>query len=169
MPVLETPRLSLHRFTLNDSEFAFQLVNDPDFIKFIGDKGVRTLEDARNYLLNGPIASYDRHGFGLLKVVRKADAQPIGMCGLLKRDTLEDVDLGYAFLPAFRSQGFASEAAAGVVDYGRQAHRLSRIVAITDPKNARSIHVLERAGFRLERTVQMAADAQPLALFGRAV
>ena len=167
MPVLETPRLSLHRFTLNDAEFALALVTDPDFVKFIGDKGVRTLDDARNYLKNGPLASYERHGFGLFKVVRRADAVPVGMCGLLKRDTLEDVDLGYAFLPAYRSQGLASEAAAGVIDYGQRAHGLTRIVAITDPDNQRSIRVLEHAGFRFERTVQLGADSKPLGLFGR--
>lgn len=169
MPVLETPRLSLHRFTLNDAEFAFELVNDPDFVKFIGDKGVRTIADSRTYLKNGPLASYQRHGFGLLKVVRRADAVPIGMCGLLKRDTLDDVDLGYAFLPAYRSSGYAREAATGVVEYGRRDHGLRRVVAITTPDNLSSIRVLEGVGFSFERSVQLSPDASPLSLFGRSV
>ncbi len=99
MIVQDTDRLTLRRFTLADAPFALRLVGDPSFIRYIGDRGVRTLKDARAYLLGGPIASYERFGFGLFKVVRKADGAPIGMCGLLKRDTLDDVDLGYAFLP----------------------------------------------------------------------
>lgn len=168
-PVLTTKRLALHRFTLDDAPFAFELVNDPAFLRYIGDRGVRTLDDARAYLINGPLASYERHGFGLFKVIRKATGQPVGMCGLLKRDTLEDVDVGYAFLPAFRSQGYAAEAVAGTIDYARRTHQLRRVVAIVQPDNSASIKVLERAGFTLERQVQMSADAQPLQLFGRVV
>ena len=167
LPVLTTKRLALYRFTLDDASFAFSLVADPSFVRYIGDKGVRTLDDARDYLRNGPIASYERHGFGLFKVVRRATGEPVGMCGLLKRDTLEDVDLGYAFLPAYWSHGYAREAASGVVEYGRRVHRLSRIVAITDPDNAASIRVLERTGFAFEREVQLGPDAKHLRIYGR--
>ena len=166
-PVLLTERLALYRFTLGDALFAMALVNDPSFVRYIGDKGVRTLEDARGYLEKGPIASYERHGFGLFKVVRRDDAEPIGMCGLLKRDTLDDVDLGYAFLPAFWSNGYALESVAGVIDYGRQRHLLTRVVAIVQPDNLSSIRVLERSGFSFERSIQLDPDAKPLQLFGR--
>jgi RimJ/RimL family protein N-acetyltransferase len=159
--------LDLYRFTFDDAPVAMALVNDPSFIQYIGDKGVRTLDDAREYLRKGPLASYERHGFGLFKVVRRADAEPVGMCGLLKRDTLDDVDLGYAFLPAFWSNGYALESVAGVIDYGRQQHQLTRIVAIVQPDNAASIRVLERSRFAFERSIQLDPDAKPLQLFGR--
>ena len=168
-PVFRTDRLELYRFTLDDAAFAMALVNDPPFIQYIGDKGVRTLDDAREYLRKGPLASYERHGFGLFKVLRRADAEPVGMCGLLKRDTLDDVDLGYAFLPAFWSNGYALESVAGVLDYGRQQHQLTRVVAITQPDNAPSIRVLERSGFAFERSIQLDPEAKALHLFGRSL
>jgi len=166
-PVLLTERLVLFRFTLDDAPFAMALVNDPSFVQYIGDKGVRTLDDAREYLRKGPLASYERHGFGLFKVVRRADAAPVGMCGLLRRDTLDDVDLGYAFLPAFWSNGYALESVAAVIDYGRLQHQLARVVAIVQADNLPSIRVLERSGFTFERDIQLAPDAQALQLFGR--
>ena len=165
--VFTTKRLALHRFTLDDAPFAFELVNDPAFLRYIGDRGVRTMDDARAYLSNGPLASYERHGFGLFKVVRLATGEPVGMCGLLKRDTLDDVDVGYAFLPAFWSHGYAIEAVAGTLDYARKTQQLTRVVAIVQPDNAASIRVLERAGFAFERTIQMSSDAKPLQLFAR--
>jgi ribosomal-protein-alanine N-acetyltransferase len=168
-PPIVTARLNLHRFTLEDAAFIFELVNDPAFVRFIGDKGVRTLDDARKYLLNGPLASYAEQGFGLCKVVRRSDGAAVGMCGLLKRDTLEDVDIGYAFLPAYWGHGYAREAVSAVLEYGRAALRLARVVAITDPANAASIRVLEQAGFTFERTIQLTPDATPLSLFGRSL
>ena len=166
-PILSTERLALYRFNLDDAAFAMALVNDPSFIQYIGDKGVRTLDDAREYLRKGPLASYERHGFGLFKVLRRADAEPVGMCGLLKRDTLDDVDLGYAFLPAFWSNGYALESVAGVLDYGRRQHQLTRVVAIVQTDNLPSIRVLERSRFAFERSIQLDLDAKPLHLFGR--
>ena len=168
-PVLETERLLLYRFTPDDAALAFEIVNDPSFIQYIGDRGVRTQEDARNYLLKGPLASYDQHGFGLFKVVRRADGRPIGMCGLLKRETLEHADVGYALLPAFWSQGYAREAVAGTLEYARRVHRLGRVVAIVQPDNPASIKVLEHTGFTFERSVQLSPDAQPLSLYGRSL
>lgn len=167
MIVQETARLSLLRFTLDDAPFALRLVGDPSFIRYIGDRGLRNVEDARTYLRNGPIASYELFGFGLFKVVRKTDGAAIGMCGLLKRDTLDDVDLGYAFLPDYWSQGYAREAGAGAIEYGRRVHGLKRIVAITDPDNAASIRVLEYLGFRFERMVRFEGEDKDLKLFGR--
>ena len=120
MAVVETPRLTLRRFTLDDAEFIFGLLNQPSFLEFIGDKGVRTLDDARDYLLKGPIASYETFGFGLYLVNRKQDGTPIGMCGLLKREALQDVDIGFAFLPEFWSKGYAVESASAVLEHGRR-------------------------------------------------
>jgi RimJ/RimL family protein N-acetyltransferase len=165
--VLETERLILRRFDLGDAEFILALVNEPSFIRYIGDKGVRTLEDARAYLLSGPIGSYQRMGFGLYLTLRKSDGVPIGMCGLLKRDTLPDVDIGFAFLPQFCRQGFALESAAAVVRYARTALGLSRLVAVTDPDNAASIRLLERLGLSFERLVRLSESGDELTLMTR--
>lgn len=166
MIVQETARLTLHRFTLDDAPFAFRLVADPSFIRYIGDRGLRSVEDAQVYLRNGPIASYQLFGFGLFKVVRKTDGAAIGMCGLLKRETLDDVDLGYAFLPEYWLQGYAREAAAGAIEHGQRVYGLKRIVAITNPDNAPSIRVLEHLGFRFERLIRLGGEGQELQLYG---
>ena len=109
--VLETDRLILRQLSIEDDAFILELVNDPLWLRFIGDRGVRTLDEARNYILKGPVAMYERAGFGLYLVERKIDGVPMGICGLIKRDVLDDVDLGFAFLPEYRGQGYATESA----------------------------------------------------------
>ena len=169
MPIFETSRLSVRRLTLEDAPFILELVNDPAWLRYIGDRGVRNLEDARAYLTKGPLASYERFGFGLFLVGRKEDQASIGICGLLKRDTLPDVDIGFAYLPAFTRQGYAFEAASGTLTYGRDHLGLKRVIAICSPENAASIRLLERLGFRFERPVRMAADAAEISLYGVAL
>lgn len=158
MTVLETDRLILRRLELDDAPFIFELVNDPDWLRYIGDKGVRSLDDARGYLVKGPIEMYARHGFGLYRVERRSDGAVLGMCGLIKRDTLEDVDIGFAFLPAYRSQGYAREAAQATLDYARNVLELPRVVAIASPDNAASAKLLERIGLAFERRLKLGAD-----------
>lgn len=165
MIVLETQRLILRRLTTDDAEFIFGLVNEPSFIRNIGDKGVRTLEDARQYLLNSPIESYRRHGFGLFRVDLKEGGTPIGMCGLLKRDTLEDVDIGFAFFPRYWSKGYASEAAAAVMEHGRKTLGIARIVGVVSPDNQGSINVLQKLGLKFERMVRLAPSDIEIKLF----
>ena len=146
--------------SLDDAEFIVELLNDAAFLRFIGDKGVRTTDDARRYILTGPIESYERHGFGLWLVELKGSETPIGMCGLLQRDTLSDVDIGFAFLPSYRSRGYALESAAAVMDYGRRVLGLKRIVAIANEDNAGSIRVLEKIGMSFDRMIRL-AEGQP--------
>jgi len=165
MNILETERLLLRQFTTDDAPFIQELVNDPSWLRFIGDRGIRTLEQAQAYILQGPVASYDQHGFGLYRVSRKADSEPIGMCGLLKRATLDDVDLGFAFLPQYCGQGYAREAATGTLAHARSRLGLSRIVAVTNPGNIRSILLLEQLGFRFERMVRFTPTDAELKLF----
>jgi RimJ/RimL family protein N-acetyltransferase len=162
---LETPRLRLRRLTADDADFILGLLNEPSFIRFIADRGVRDLDAARDYISNGPMASYARHGFGLWLTELRATGEPIGMCGLIRREGLEDVDLGYAFMPAFWGQGYASEAAGAALEYGRRALGLRRIVAIVSPDNERSIKVLERLGMRYERLTRLPNDDIDLKLF----
>ncbi len=166
MTVVETPRLILRRLTLDDAEFILRLLNEPSFLEFIGDKGVRTLDDARDYLLKGPMASYETFGFGLNLVKLKQDGTPIGMCGLLKRETLPDVDLGFAFVPEFWFKGYAVESAAAVLEHGRHTFGLRRIVGIAKPENYASIKVLEKLGMRFEERVRVMPDGPEDVLYG---
>jgi len=162
MTVLETERLSLRKFTVDDAEFILALLNQPSFLRYIGDKKVRNLDDARQYILNGPVASYERHGFGLNCVELRESHTPIGMCGLLKREELPEPDIGFALLPDFWNQGFAFEAAEAVL---KDARHLPRILAITSLDNEASIKLLQRLGFQFERVVQLKSDGEQLKLF----
>lgn len=155
--ILETDRLILRKLSVDDAAFILKLVNDPLWLRFIGDRGVHTLADARDYILKGPVAMYARLGFGLYLVERKRDGPPLGICGLIKRDALEDVDLGFAFLPEYRAQGYAYESAAAVLAYGQSVLGLKRIVAITSPDNDRSANLLEKLGFTFEKMFQLPA------------
>ena len=165
MIILETERLILRQFSTDDAEFILELVNEQSFIQNIGDRGVRTLDDARAYILRVAVTSYEKNGFGLYLVLLKESGESIGMCGLIKREGLEDVDIGYAFLPKFWSKGYALEAALAVRDYARDVIGLKRLVAITDPENQGSIRVLEKIGMRYEKMVRLSADDIELKLF----
>lgn len=164
MIVLETERLTLRWLDVKDAPFILELVNDPSWIQFIGDKGVRNLEDAKNYILNGPVDMYNKMGFGLYLVERKEDLTPLGMCGLIKRDSLEDVDIGFAFLEKFRSNGYGYESASAVIEYGKNELGLKRIVAITSIDNTASGKLLEKVGLRFEKIIS--DSGEDLKLFG---
>ena len=163
--VLETGRLTLREIVDDDAPFILELLNDPSFIENIGDRGVRSLDDARAYIRNGPVTSYGHHGFGLWLVELKQGAVPIGMCGLLRRDVLDDVDIGFAYLPAFQSKGYGFEAARAVLDYARDGLRLQRVVAIVNADNEASARLLEKLGMSFERMVQPFPEEPPLRLF----
>jgi RimJ/RimL family protein N-acetyltransferase len=163
--VLETKRLVLRKLSVDDAEFVLELLNEPSFLRYIGDKGVRNLDDAGQYIVNGPVASYERNGFGLYLVKLKPNGTPIGISGLVKRDTLPDADIGFAFLPAYWSQGYAFESAAAVMNYAREALGLTRIVAITSPDNDASAKLLGKIGLRFERLIKLSEDGDEVKLF----
>lgn len=162
---VRTKRLLLRQFELSDSKFIVNLLNEPSFIQNIGDRNVRTLADAEKYLENGAMVSYTKNGFGLLAVTLTETGETLGMCGLIKRDALEDVDIGYAFLPKFWSQGYAIEAAQGVMKFAKEVIGLKRVVAIVDPANAGSVRVLEKLGMRFEKLIKLSEDDIDLKLF----
>ena len=162
---LKTERLRIRQFVADDAEFIVELLNQPSFLRFIGDKKVRTVADAQNYIQIGPLDNYKRHGFGQYLVQLKDSNKPIGMCGLLKRDTLEHADLGFAFLPEAWGKGYAFEAASAVLEHARDALTLSRIVAITNPDNEASIKLLNRLGFEFECLKRLSSDADEVKLF----
>jgi RimJ/RimL family protein N-acetyltransferase len=165
--VFETDRLVLRRLTVEDAPFILRLLNEPSFLQHIGDRGVRSITDAQQYILSGPIASYERHGFGLFLVELRETRAPIGICGLLKRDALDDVDVGFALVPEAWSKGYAFEAASATLACARDTHHLTRVVAITSQGNFASINLLVKLGFYFDRMVLMPGEHDEVKLFAR--
>jgi RimJ/RimL family protein N-acetyltransferase len=165
MIVCESLRLRLRHLTPHDAAFILELLNEPEFIRNIGDREVRSLEDARRYIGSGTVTGYEKIGFGLYLVELREDATPIGVCGLLRRDYLEDVDVGFALGESFRNQGYAFEAAAAVMRYGQEVLKLGRIVAITAPDNHASIKLLRRLGLEFERHIRVPDVARDTSLY----
>jgi ribosomal-protein-alanine N-acetyltransferase len=162
---LITARLTVREFVEADAPFIVTLLNQSSFLRFIGDKKVRTIEDARNYIQTGPLDDYKRHGFGQYLVQLKDANKPIGMCGLLKREKLEHADLGFAFLPEAWGNGYAFEAASAVLEHARDVLKLSCILAITNPDNDASIKLLSGLGFQFECLKRLSNDADQVKVF----
>jgi ribosomal-protein-alanine N-acetyltransferase len=167
MNVARTERLVLARLEPRDAGFLLELLNDPDFVRFVGDRGLRTRRDARAYLRTGALASYERHGFGHYRVELAAGGEPVGICGLARRDWLDAPDLGFAFLPAHRGRGYAVEAATAVLEEARDRHGLARVLAIALAENHASVRVLARLGFRVTGSVRAPGEDAELTLFAR--
>jgi len=156
MQSLITERLIIREFSLSDDEFILRLLNEETFLRYIGDKGVRSLDDARQYLSSGPLSSYEAHGFGLCHVAQKSDGTPIGMCGLLRRDDQRHPDIGFAFLPEYQASGYAFESARAMLAYGQKQMSLNNIVAFVNPDNERSIRLLTRLGMTFCGNIRLA-------------
>jgi [ribosomal protein S5]-alanine N-acetyltransferase len=165
MCIAETARLKLRELESGDAAFIVELLNDPDFVTHVGDRGVRTSEDACRYIASGPGASYARYGFGLYVVELKASAVAAGLCGLLRRDTHPDVEIGFALLPRFRRCGYTLEAARAVMRLALGPLRLTRIVALAAPGNLGSIRILEALGLVFERVGSFTEDGRESRLF----
>ncbi|HKP37059.1 MAG TPA: GNAT family N-acetyltransferase [Pyrinomonadaceae bacterium] len=165
MKVLETERLVLKHLSIEDAAFILRLLNEPSFIQYIGDKKVRTLDDARQYIENGPRKSYEENGFGLNKVELKSTGEPMGISGLVKRDTLPEPDIGFAFLPEYWNQGYAIESARAVMDHARNVLGITRVVAITSPENDASARLLEKIGLRFQRLIKFTDESAEIKLF----
>lgn len=163
-PDTDTTRLKLRRFTPDDAPFVLRLLNEPSFHEFIGDRGVRTLDDAVRYLEQGPMASYASYDHGLLRVALPNDT-PIGMCGLLRRPGLEHPDLGFALVPEHWGHGYTLEASRAAIAYGREVLQIGTLLAITSPHNVRSMRVLEKLGFRLVEQRAITEGAAPVNVF----
>lgn len=165
MKVCETERLLLRLLSTDDAAFILRLVNEPSFLQNIGDKSVRNLEDAAQYILQWPMKSYEQNGFGLWLVALKDTLTPIGICGLIKREGLDDPDVGYAFLPEFWKQGYAIEAASATMLYSKEMLGINRIVAITAPDNLASIRVLNNLGLTFEKMLKLPGATKESRLF----
>ena len=165
MLVLQTERLDLRWLNDDDAGFILDLLNQPSWLKFIGDRGVRNLDDALAYIHNGPLTMIEQHGFGLYLVERKSDGTSMGLCGLLKRDTLDDVDMGFALHPDYWGHGYAREAAQACMDYARDQLVLDRLVAIVLPANKSSIKLLRALGMHYEKNLHLGDSDELLQLF----
>ncbi|MCP9769578.1 N-acetyltransferase [Lacihabitans sp. LS3-19] len=166
MTIIETDRLTLRKFNLNDAVFILELLNTPLWLKFIGDKGVKTIQEAENYLKNGSLKSYEEKGFGLYLVEEKTTKSPIGMCGFIKRDELENLDLGFAFLPEYIGKGYGYEAANACIKFGKDVLGFEKIAAIVNPENEASNSLLVKLGFVLEKQIAFGENATLVNLYG---
>lgn len=164
--ILETERLRLRELDPHrDAQFMVEVLNEPAFIKYVADRGVRTPADATAYMTEKILPSYAKNGFGFYLVELKDSHLPIGICGLVKRDALDDVDIGFSTLRQYWGHGYAYEAASALMEHGRQVHRLPRIVGITAPDNRASMNLLQKLGLRYERTIQLPGYARESSLF----
>lgn len=165
---IETERLILSEFSLDDAPFILEMLNDPGWLKFIGDRGVKSLEDAQDYIANKLQKGFKEQGFGMLLVKLKGSETSIGTCGLLKREYLDDMDIGFAFLPAFRGKGYAFEAATAVIEDGKERLRINRFLAFTDAKNDASISLITKLGLEFERLMtDFPEDDTEIRLYGK--
>jgi len=169
MNVLETSRLALRPFSVEDAAFVYGLVNDPAWLEHIGNRNVRSLEDARAYIRDRILTMYERVGFGMYVVALQGTGEAVGTCGLIRRDGLDDVDIGFAFLPRYRGRGFAVESAAAVLAHATGVLRMKRVVAIVSAANHRSIRILEKIGLRFERMLKLPGDDEEVRLYAYAV
>ena len=167
MIIAETKRLLVSEFSLKDAPFFLELVNSPNWLKYIGDRNLKTVKDAENYLTNGTLKSYKDNGFGFYKLELKDNNKLIGTCGLVKRDQLEDIDMGFAFLEAFESKGYGFEASVAILKLAKEQFKIKRLVAITLPINTKSIKLLEKLGFTYEKRVKPFEDDEELLLFAK--
>jgi ribosomal-protein-alanine N-acetyltransferase len=167
--IFETERLILRQFTLDDAPFILELLNTPTWLQFIGDRNVHSVEDAENYLRNGSLKSYAENGFGFYAVIDKTETsdrtnQTIGMCGLIKRDSMPDIDIGFAFLPNLIGKGFGFEAASATLDYALNVLKIKRIIAIVNPENEKSVGLIKKIGMQFEEMIKFGESE--LMLFG---
>ncbi|MDA0679412.1 MAG: GNAT family N-acetyltransferase [Proteobacteria bacterium] len=160
--MMETERLELAQLSYDDCEFVRDLVNEPSFIRYIGDRGVRSLDDAYEYLRKGPLDSYEKHGYGLYRVCHRCDTTPLGICGLVKRDEFPHPDLGFAFLERHWGRGYAYESSLATLDHARNKLALKHIIAVADGDNEASIKLLRKLGFQFEDMVRMSGESKEI-------
>lgn len=163
--ILETERLILREFTLEDTDFIIELLNSSGWIRFIGDRNIHTQEAAGNYLINGPLKSYRINGFGLYGVELRHSHEPVGMCGLILRDYLETIDIGFAFLDSCTGKGYGTEIASATLSYAQNQLKFDKVLAITTEDNQASIRLLEKLGMQFDKVIRVPNDPEPLRLY----
>lgn len=165
--VIDTPRLRLFRLAAEDAPLMLAIWNDPKFIRHVFDRGIRTVEQAQEALAAGALRMYEEFGFGPFGLALRSNNEPVGICGLFRREGLDDTDIGYAVLPDYRGLGYAREAAVAVIEYARDSLGLQRLTAIVSPNNVASINLTEQLGFRYERTIRMPGSDDVVSIYAR--
>lgn len=165
MDIIHTNRLEILEITTEDTPFIFELLNTPSWIKFIGDRGIKTQNDAKNYILNKFIPGYQTFGFGFYLVRLKENQASIGIAGLVKRDALEHIDIGFAFLPQYEGKGYGFESAAAIMEYANTSLGIKTIAGITNADNTRSIALLEKLGLRYQKMILLPNETEEIMLF----
>lgn len=163
---LETERLSLRRLTLDDAELMLAVWNDPSFIRHVGDRGIRTIDAARVALEEGALKFYSDYGYGPFRVALIADDSPVGVCGLFRREGLDEPDIGFSVFPEYWRKGFAYEAASAVVDHAETDLQLQRLIAIVSPENDPSVALIEKLGLQFERMYRLPGEDDDIAVYG---
>ncbi|MCB0444149.1 MAG: GNAT family N-acetyltransferase [Gelidibacter sp.] len=166
--IAETKRLIIAKMTLNDASFMLKLLNTPHWIKYIGDRNIKTIDEAKTYLKNGVLKSYAELGFGFYKLMLKEENnKTIGTCGLIKREQLDGIDIGFALLPDYEGKGFGYESSLEIMAFAEHTLQLKRILAITNPINSNSIKLLEKLGLTYQKRVKPFDDNEELLLFAK--
>lgn len=167
--MLETSRLTLHEMTLGDAGLMLAIWNDPAFVRYVGDRGIRTPEAAEEAMRQGILRLYEDYGYGPYRVALKDSGDAIGICGLFRRDGLDDPDIGYATLPEYCGKGYAFEAGRAVIEHATTGLRLERLIAIISPENAASISLIGKLGFEFERMHRMPNDDDDVCIYGKSL
>ena len=165
MAIIQTQRLYLREATTADAPFIYELLNSPKWLQFIGDRGIKNMADATAYIENSLIKSYREHGFGLYVMVVKETGMPIGICGLINRPTLPDIDIGFALLPDYEGLGYGFEAAKATLEYAKNQLGLTTILGITLPENTASSKLLEKIGLKLQKRGKIEGDEEELLIY----
>lgn len=164
-PVLTTTRLQLRWLTLEDAPLMLAVWNDPAFVQYVADRGIRTVEEAASALGDGALRQYEAFGYGPFRVSLRGDDTAVGICGLFKRDCFEHADIGFSILPAHCRRGYAYEASAAVIDYARRALAMDEIAAIVSPDNTASVMLIEKLGLQFERMVLMPGETESIRFY----
>jgi len=165
LPQLKTERLHLRWLTEDDADLMLAIWNDPAFIRFVGDRGIRTLDEALEAMRGGVLKLYRDFGYGPYRLAVHGSDEAMGICGLFKRENLEFPDIGYGLLPAFCGAGYAFEAARAAADHAREHMQLSELCAIVTPANTRSVHLLEKLGMTAGEPIRMPGDDEDVVLY----
>lgn len=164
-PILQTERLQLRWFTLADTPLMYAIWNDPAFVRFVGDRGIETLEMAETAMRDGPLHLYEKYGYGPFRVTQRSDGANAGVCGLYRRENLDAPDIGFAFLPDYRGMGLGYESSCAVLRHARDELELPRVSAIVSPQNMASVRLLEKLGLRFADSVRMPGDDEDVSLY----
>ena len=163
--IIETERLRLREFDSTDGELIFELLNSPGWLKYIGSRSIATIEDAVNYIETKLQKGYRESGFGFYLVELKATGVKTGMCGLVKREGLDDVDIGFALLPQYENKGYAYESSMAVIQYAKNKLKINKLAAITMPSNLTSVKLLEKLGMKFDKKISLPGDPEELFLY----